>query len=122
MTVHSKQYAGKGPSVRLAHGIAPVLILLAVVLLSASCASTPYRVQPMVAQGTITVRGNVPFTAVILQTTSRNHYILTLSPEMRARLITPIIRKVTGYLYLDQWNGRDFAHLDVISIEPADPI
>jgi len=76
----------------------------------------------MVVQGTITVRGNVPFTAVILQTTSRNHYILTLSPEMRARLITPSIRKVTGYLYLDQWNGRDFAHLDVISIEPADPI
>ena len=73
----------------------------------------------MTVEGTISVRGNEPFSAVVLQTASRNHYVLKMSPEMRSRLVTPSLRRVTGYLYLDKWNGRDFAHLDVVQIGPA---
>jgi hypothetical protein len=105
-----------------ADSAAPLSAMLAVVFFAAACAHTEYRLEPMTVQGTISVYGNEPFTAVILQTPSRNHYILNMSPEMRSRLITPTIRKITGYLYLDQWNGRDFAHLDVVRIEPPDPI
>ena len=106
---------------RRTYRYAPLGAMLFVVLLVTGCAHTEYRPEPMTVQGTISVYGNEPFTAVILQTPSRNHYILTMSPEMRSRLITPTVRKVTGHLYLDQWNGRDFAHLDVIRIEPPDP-
>lgn len=122
MRVHDKPYARIPSPARWVRGTTLKLLLLLATMASASCASSAYRAEPMTVQGTITVQGNEPFTAVILQTPSRNYYILKMSPEMRSRLITPAIRKVTGHLYLDQWNGRDFAHLDVVRIEPADTI
>jgi hypothetical protein len=125
MRVHFKSYAGSREIVRRAYRIAPPLVVIVVVTIAlagivSSCAPAPYRVEPMTVEGTISVQGNEPFTAVILQTSERNYYVLSLSPEMRARLSAPTIRKVTGYLYLDQWNGKDFAHLDVIQIAPPD--
>lgn len=92
-----------------------------IVLLVSACAGTGVMPEVLDVEGTITVNGNEPFTAVILRTPSRNYYILKMSTEMRQALITPAYRRVIGRLYLDEWNGRDFAHLDVHRMETAEP-
>lgn len=98
-----------------------VSLFITSLLLVSACRTSSLTPAPLVVEGTITVRGNEPFSAVILQTSDRNHYILKMSTAMRKRLITPAYRRVTGRLYLEQWNGRDFAHLEVYQIETVSP-
>ena len=95
-------------------------VLVLIVSACASGSSTTEQglaTQTLVVEGMITVRGNEPFTAVILQTANRNHYLLKMSSEMRNKFLTPAFRRVTGRLYLGQWNGRDYAHLEVYQME-----
>jgi len=68
-------------------------------------------------EGYVSVRGNVPFIAVVLETDDRNTYILKLTPEMSQTLTTPARLNVTGRLYLDYWNGVALAHLEVVELE-----
>lgn len=68
-------------------------------------------------QGTVTVRGNEPFTAVMLQTMEDNWYILDLTPEQRSGLVNPSVQRVRGQIFLGDWNGRPFTHLKVVEIE-----
>lgn len=59
------------------------------------------------------MRGNEPFTAVILETDQRTQYVLVLTPEMRSALSAPAPVRVTGRLFLGEWNGRPYAHIEV---------
>ncbi len=68
-------------------------------------------------EGTVTVRGNEPFTAVMLQTNEDNWYILDLTPEQRSGLVNPSVQRVRGSVYLGDWNGRPFTHMKVAQIE-----
>ena len=77
------------------------------------CSVPAEKMEILSLEGLITVRGNVPFNAAILETDGRNYYVLKLTPEQESRLMTPERYRVTGRLYLDEWNGRSFAHLEV---------
>ena len=65
------------------------------------------------------MRGNVPFTVVMLQTKEENYYILALTDEERRTWDSslPGRLRVTGELSVESWNGRPFAHLRPTSIE-----
>lgn len=67
-------------------------------------------------EGRAVVMGNVPFTALMLQTEDRNSYILKMDAEERAELMTPARVRVSGVLYLDDWNGRPYAHIRVLKL------
>lgn len=68
-------------------------------------------------EGMITVRGNVPFAEVVLETDNHNVYVLEMSDEQRTALMTPAKAVVNGRVFLGEWNGRPFAHLEVLSWE-----
>ena len=63
--------------------------------------------------------GNVPFTALILTTADHNSYILKLDSKVEAELMTPAELTVRGRLYLGEWNGKPYAHLDAAIVEVA---
>ncbi len=67
-------------------------------------------------EGRVTVRGNEPFTAVILETEERNWYVLDLTPEQRLGLVNPSIQRVVGEVYRGDWNGNAFARIRVSEI------
>ena len=62
-------------------------------------------------EGVVTIRGNEPFMATVLQTQNRNDYILKLSPDERSLLITPARFRVRVCSYLDGWNRRNCVHM-----------
>jgi len=66
------------------------------------------------------VRGAEPFTGVVLTTADRNSYVLTLTPDQRASLVTPARLRVTGRLYAGEWRGMSFAHLEVSTLRLLD--
>jgi hypothetical protein len=68
--------------------------------------------------GDITVRGNEPFTEVVLITQENNWYVLDLTRDQRAALMTPARARVTGILRLGEWNGRPFTRLKVDELVP----
>ena len=78
--------------------------------------SAPAAGDQISTTGTVTVRGNEPFTAVVLTTADRNSYILELTPDQRTALVTPSEQDVTGLLFLADWNGRPYAHIRVQNI------
>ncbi len=69
--------------------------------------------ETITVMGVATVRGNVPFTTVMLETEERNLYVLVLDDEQRAALdrTLPARLRVTGELYRGEWHGRPIAHL-----------
>jgi len=69
--------------------------------------------------GDITVRGNVPFTEVVLITDDNNWYLLDLSSEQREALLTPARAKVTGTIRLGEWNGRPYTRMAVSDLTPV---
>ena len=64
-------------------------------------------------EGQASVRGNTPFTAVLLETSQRNLYVLVLDDAERQALEAdlPTRLRVTGMLSIDTWNGIRYAHL-----------
>jgi hypothetical protein len=64
-------------------------------------------------EGTVTVRGNEPFTDVILRTDGDNYYALDLTSEQRDALRTPSRVQATGTLYRGDFAGIPFARLRV---------
>lgn len=69
--------------------------------------------------GNITVRGNVPFTEVVLITDDNNWYLLELSPEQRQALLTPARATVMGRIRLGEWNGRPYTRMAVSELIPV---
>ncbi len=70
-------------------------------------------------EGQVTVRGNTPFTAIMLETDQRNLYVLVLGEAERRALqhTLPARFRITGAVYADDWNGRTYAHLRPIVLE-----
>lgn len=68
---------------------------------------------PITVEGEVMARGNEPFAAYVLETPDRNFYVLRMSDSLRADFSTPALVRVTGRVYLDEWDGRPFAHIDV---------
>jgi len=93
-----------------------ILALFAAGSAFSGCSVPPEKMEILSLEGLITVRGNVPFNAPILETDSRNFYVLKLTTEQQRMLITPERYRVIGRLYLDDWNGKPFAHLEVSEI------
>ncbi len=70
-------------------------------------------------EGQVTVRGNTPFTAIMLETDQRNLYVLVMGEAQRQALqpTLPGRFRITGAVYADDWNGRAYAHLRPIVME-----
>ncbi len=97
----------------------PIVLAVFIVFgtgLVSGCMSQRTVGEMITVEGIVTVRGNEPFTRVILYTAERNSYILILTPEQRTNLMTPTRQLVNGRLYLGQWNGRPYAHIEVHEI------
>lgn len=92
-------------------------ILLLVASLFAACAApqATSTTDTITVEGTVTYRGNEPFSALVLETDQRNLYVLNVD-DMQADAIasnTPMRVRATGTLYRDEWNGQPIAHLRV---------
>ncbi|MBT8400052.1 MAG: hypothetical protein KJO98_06225 [Rhodothermia bacterium] len=77
----------------------------------------------IVIEGMVSVRGNEPFTGIVLVTGDRNSYVLSLESEEAAssmRRQAPARFRVSGVPYKDLWQGTHRAHLQVTSWERLD--
>ncbi|MEM9664259.1 MAG: hypothetical protein AAF970_04945 [Bacteroidota bacterium] len=97
------------------------LLVLLGALLGAGCAGSgeAMRDASVTAEGRITVRGNAPFTAVMLETDQRNLYVLEADARALSALQTAGRATITGHVYTDIWNGRPHAHLRVTAWAPT---
>jgi hypothetical protein len=96
---------------RLAFAV-PVFVLVA------GCAGVaPPPGETITVEGSVSRRGNVPFTALMLETPEHNLYILTFDKQPAPQLSVSYRYRITGRLYKDDWNSRPFAHLRVIRVE-----
>ena len=93
------------------------LLVLIISFLVVGCGVSQQTTAPdiITVEGRISERGNTPFQAWMLETADRNSYILVMEAE-GGQYSSSRTYQVTGRLYLDQWNGRDYAHLEVISV------
>lgn len=96
-----------------------LLLVLGVGCTSSAPATSTTDADTITVEGTITLRGNEPFTAYMLETEDRNSYVLNLEdlPEEEQSMTTPLTARVTGTLYADAWGDRTYAHLRVASLE-----
>lgn len=106
---------------QLRSGIQTALVVSAMLFILGACASTPKApAQDVITvTGDITVRGNVPFTEVVLISDDNNWYLLELTNEQRDELMTPARATVTGPISLGEWNGRPFTRLRVDELIPV---
>ena len=96
------------------------LVFICIGIADSGCNVPPETIEAISVHGLVTVRGNVPFNAAILETDSRNYYVLKLTTEQQSVLTTPNRYRVTGLLYLDKWNGKSYAHLEVKALVKLD--
>ena len=91
-----------------------------VTILVSGCASTEATMSSdiITVEGKVNQRGHTPFQAWMVETSDRNTYVLIMDAK-GGDYSTSKTYLVTGRLYLDQWNGKDYAHLEVLSIEDA---
>lgn len=70
-------------------------------------------------EGQVAVRGNEPFTGILLQTDQSNYYVLDVDDARRASLVgtLPARYRVTGLLYGAEWGGKRYAHLRPLQME-----
>ena len=94
-----------------------IVPVVALTLLAACSGAQMVTEQVVEVEGRVNVRGNEPFTAVVLQTDDNNYYVLTLSEEQRAGLVNPSRQRVRGVVYAGEWNGQRWAHLRVQALE-----
>jgi ABC-type glycerol-3-phosphate transport system substrate-binding protein len=82
-------------------------------------ASSAAAADTITVEGTITHRGNEPFTTYVLETEDRNSYVLNLEllPEERRTFSTPLQARATGTLYAGAWGDQTYAHLRVSTME-----
>ena len=101
------------------------LLLVLLGLCWLGCAGTApstnqtHAIDVITVEGRASVRGNTPFTAVMLETDQRNLYVLALDDADRQTLENdlPARLRITGVLYVDDWNGVPYAHLRPTSVE-----
>ena len=100
-------------------GVPALLLLLATMLGACATGSSVPAVERISVTGDITVRGNEPFTEVVLITDDNHWYLLDLTQEQRRMLLTPARARITGPVSLGEWNGRPFARLRVDALVPV---
>jgi hypothetical protein len=105
---------------RLARPAVVFLIVFASTELFPACSGSREAADTTELDGMITVRGNVPFNAPILETSGRNLYVLVLREDQLGSLSTPGRYRIYGRIYLDKWNGKPYAHVDVRRLIPLD--
>jgi len=102
----------------LNNGLTMALVAAMCIVIGTGCRSTNIgTAERITVEGLITVRGNVPFAEVVLETDNHNLYVLELNGEQRAELMTPAKAVIDGRVFLGVWNGSPFAHLEVLSWE-----
>lgn len=82
----------------------------------ATCAAPPRMEDAVITvEGSVSVRGNEPFTAVLMETDQGNSYVLVLDDDQRTLLqdAAPGTFRVTGVLFKGTWNNQPYAHLRV---------
>jgi len=89
------------------------LLLIFIVSGCATTEKTTSDENTITVEGMVTARGNEPFSAYVLETDSRNFYVLNLEEADRGGFSTPARIRATGSLYLTNWMGRPFTHLRV---------
>lgn len=100
-----------------------LLVLLSLGWLGcAGAAGTASQATPsdvITVEGQATVRGNTPFTGIMLETGQRNTYVLVFDEDEKRTVQAdlPARLRVTGVLYVDDWNGMPYAHLRVTAME-----
>ena len=102
---------------------ASLFLCLAASFAGCSHLKPPAPSEALTVEGVASVRGNEPFTRLILTTEHRNSYVLRFSSaERRGEMQreAPASFRVTGRLYRDSWQGREWAHLDVQSWKRVD--
>lgn len=96
-------------------------VLAVVALLTLTMCTSPSLIDPSVVtvEGSVSVRGHEPFTAMMLETDQQNVYVLSFEGEGRREMQNeaPGLFRVTGTLYQDDWNGRPYAYIRVRSWE-----
>ncbi|NQV72947.1 hypothetical protein HQ496_07480 [bacterium] len=99
-----------------------LLSIMMVASLAAGCGTVQHAKSDalITVSGRAVVMGNVPFTALILETKEHNSYILKMDEAMRDSLMTPAQIEVLGELYLAEWNGKPFAHIRVSQLKRID--
>lgn len=98
-----------------------LVMLFVLAMMAGACAtgsSIPAQ-DVITVTGDITVRGNEPFTEVVLITDDNNWYLLDLTREQRSDLLTPARATITGPVSLGEWNGRPFTRLRADEIVPV---
>ncbi|MEM1095373.1 MAG: hypothetical protein AAGJ10_12295 [Bacteroidota bacterium] len=93
-------------------------LLLLVGMLAACTSTAPHSTADTVTvEGQVSMRGNEPFTAYMLETANQNLYVLTF-PEGQEQSFTTAARyRLTGTVSADLWNGQRLAHLRVLEAE-----
>ena len=100
----------------LSRGLLVVMAATVGLVAGTGCQSTSIgTVERITVEGIITVRGNVPFTEIVLETAGHNYYVLEVSEDQRAELMTPAKAVIDGRVFLGEWNGSPFAHLEDLS-------
>lgn len=99
---------------------ASLLVLLFGVLV-AGCSSPERLTQAEITvEGMVTARGNEPFVRYFMETENRNYYVLRIPEADLSAFRTPARLRATGRVYVEEWNGRSYTHLDVSSWEQVD--
>lgn len=93
-------------------GPATGLILLALLITGCSAREVVDR-DVITVEGVVAARGHEPFVRYVLETPERNFYALRIPKEDEAEFQTPTRLTVTGRVYVDDWDGRAFTHIDV---------
>lgn len=112
-----------GPAHKLPIEKMRLLLVIVFALLLGGCAhlDKPWlgTSDAITVEGAVSVRGNTPFTALVLETDDRTFYVLSLDAAARADLQPrlPGRYRVTGTLYEADWAGRPTPHLRPASIE-----
>lgn len=97
-----------------------ISLLIALCLIGGGCASQGIlSSNTITVEGQVSARGNEPFSALILETDDRNLYVLVFEAGSGETLQRSGRYRVKGSLFLREWNGRPFAHLQVVAWEEA---
>ncbi|MFQ5571504.1 MAG: hypothetical protein ACE5G0_17635 [Rhodothermales bacterium] len=106
----------------------PLTILLLVPFLyGVGCGGTaptskPTRADTITVEGWASVNGHEPFSVILLETDQRNFYVLAVEEaEVPAlKRLLPARYRVTGTLYMAEWNGQSHAYLRPTAMERID--
>ncbi len=91
------------------------VLLSGTLIVGCSSSQTAMTSDVITVEGRVNQRGNTPFQTWMVETESGNSYVLVME-STPGQYSSSKKYRVTGRLYKDQWNGKDYAHLEVAAI------